>query len=430
MSLPSEEDLWSRIMHDLHADFWPKTKTGVQGEGSILFEYFLDESWHHFRVQSKRLLLLGKKNALVALIIDTLLRDDKAGQLSKYKCLPLLLAEIADAKPESFERISSVSDLLAEMLAKYSAGTKSARTIEWFEDLLLGNANEGSNERDLDPTMKALAIRAESITEQCSRAQQDGMPEDAAVELRIALEASPQTMLPELKRAVFPQVSIQAKRWLENSGFGGSTPTPQSTVIKSQNIDLKLVELWSRRFSPLGEGGRAGTDLEAVGKDIKQMISVVKRDRNNARVTGDDVLVPLLVDGESGIGLYLFGEGWFREHENSLSERERATLAENRCIPALLVETGAARRFEAFTELTSPETGSAAPKRRRHDIERIVRESCDLLTNVWNGDGIEETLAWYRNAQMSAAGERKSFSLDNYAAPDGTPQRYLRFFER
>lgn len=264
-------------MHDLHADFWPKTKTGVQGEGSILFEYFLDESWHHFRVQSKRLLLLGKKNALVALIIDTLLRDDKAGQLSKYKCLPLLLAEIADAKPESLERISSkkqrlllaqasedigrtasslsdqlVSDLLAEMLAKYSAGTKSAHTIEWFEDLLLGNANEGSSERDMDPAMKALAIRAESITEQCSRAQQDGMPEDAAVELRIALEASSQTMLPELKRAVFPQVSIQAKRWLENSGFGGSTPTPQSTVIKSQNIDLKLVELWSRRFSPLG----------------------------------------------------------------------------------------------------------------------------------------------------------------------------------
>lgn len=455
MSLPSEEDLWSRIMHDLHADFWPKTKTGVQGEGSILFEYFLDESWHHFRVQSKRLLLLGKKNALVALIIDTLLRDDKAGQLSKYKCLPLLLAEIADVKPESFERISSkkqrlllaeasedigrtasslsdqlVSDLLAEMLAKYSAGTKSARTIEWFEDLLLGNANEGSNERDMDAAMKALAIRAESITEQCSRAQQDGMPEDAAVELRIALEASPQTMLPELKRAVFPQVSIQAKRWLENSGFGGSTPTPQSTVIKSQNIDLKLVEMWSRRFSPLGEGDRVDIDLEAVGKDIKQMISVVKRDRNNARVTGDDVLIPLLVDGESGIGLYLFGEGWFRGHENSLSERERATLAENRCIPALLVETGAARRFEAFTELTSPETGSAAPNRLRHDIERIVNESCDLLTNVWNGDGIEETLAWYRNAQMSAAGERKSFSLDNYAAPDGTPQRYLRFFER
>ena len=92
-------------MHDLHADFWPKTKTGVQGEGSILFEYFLDESWHHFRVQSKRLLLLGKKNALVALMLDTLLRDDKAGRLSKYKCLPLLLAEIADAKPESFERI-------------------------------------------------------------------------------------------------------------------------------------------------------------------------------------------------------------------------------------------------------------------------------------------------------------------------------------
>ena len=171
-----------------------------------------------------------------------------------------------------------VSDLLAEMLAKYSADTKSARTIEWFEDLLLGNANEGSSERDMDAAMKALAIRAESITEQCSRAQQDGMPEDAAVELRIALETSPQTMLPELKRAVFPQVSIQAKRWLENSGFGGSTPTPQSTVIKSQNIDLKLVELWSRRFSPLGKGDRAGTDLEAVGKDIKQMISVVKRD--------------------------------------------------------------------------------------------------------------------------------------------------------
>lgn len=460
MSLPSADDLWSHVMRDLHADFWPKTKTGIQGEGSILFDFFVDESWNQFRVKAKRLVLLKRMHALTSLVFDTLLRDDKAGKLTRYRSVPAFLAAATGRPADSYRELSSMRlrqsladasvdvektgrtvaenallNLLREMLAQYPTGSKVSCTIEWFEDELAGDAfslepADAKLARTEKHRDERLASCAAMIRERCERARRAGMPEDAAAELAIALDTAPQTMLPELQSAVFPLISVQAKHWLENSGYSGAHPAPDRSIIKSQNIDLKLVERWRERFASGQSADEGASDIESAGPDIQRMISAVKRDRTGARVTGSDILIPLLVDRTAGVGLYLFGDGWFKGHEDALSDSERAALARNRCMPAPLITTGVSRRFELFGSLEKPALGDAAPNRLRHDIERIVTESCDLLTNAWNCEGIQETLTWYRQAQMSAHIEHTAFALDNYEPPAGTPERYLRYFER